>query len=879
MEVGSLSVPITADLGPLQRDLDRLRNQLGKTEKHTAGVTREMERMNRVSQTLTRQFQALGAALAAFLGGRAVINTLADFEASMSKVAAVTRASETDLAAMRESVKELGATTEFTASQVAEGFAFLGLAGFNASQSISAMPAVLDLATAASMDLGKAADISSNIMSAFGIAAEDASSATDILAAANARANTDIGQLGDAMKYVGPVAKALGVSIGDTAAAIGTLSDAGIQGGMAGTGLRRVLSSLTGATPAATKTLASMGLTIDQLNPKTNSLTDIIRRLAEAGLTAEEAFKIFGDRGAPAVLALIENAPKLNKLTEELKDVSGAAAEMASIMRDNLRGDLRGLSSAIESVVIALGESGLTDALRKVVQAMTAVTRLVASQIDRLVAYAGAIAGAVAGWGAYITVIAAVTHGTALLSAALVLLRANLIRIGIGAIVVAAGELIYQFTKLVERTGGVSEAFSLLGDVAAGTWEGIIRSAQAIPPALAAIWEDVKADFIESINQMKQVWNEFLETFEAPALTINGRTIIGGLDMSSFKADIDEAGEAITGFRDRAAELRTEAGALAREGLDQITKSLRLLRTPRESQGGRVRHKSPTSSGASTDDDNVVRDIIDSAGGANRELERLAKAYDNIVFRSQEFIAAQEIERQAIGLTDLEAAKLRARFDLLNQARRAGIDLTPSEIAAFEALADAMAEAEYQVDKLREEYEFNKDVFKGFFGDLKSELQNGSSMWEAFGTAAANALQKIADKALDMALNGIFDMIFGAFGGSSGGGFFSSLLGFEKGTSFAPGGYAVVGERGPELVKFSGGEQVIPNHRLPAQASFGGGGGSSTQRVMIDLALSDDLRATVQQEASDVVEIAISEYDSRTLPSSIERIHSKPRMR
>lgn len=900
MEVGKLTVPVGADLGPITADLERLKRQLEAIGGRAGGrggqtpfghLEREIQKTNRATQALGRQLRSVGVILAATFGARAIISNLAEFEASMSKVAAVTRASQVDLAAMREVVKELGATTEFTASQVAEGFAFLGLAGFNAAQSIEAMPAVLDLATAASMDLGRAADIASNIMSAFGIAAGEAASATDVLAAVNARANTDINQLGDAMKYVGPVAKALGVSINDTAAAIGTLSDSGIQGSMAGTGLRRVLSSLTNATPEATKTLRAMGLTLDELSPKTNDLTEIIGRLAKAGITADEAFKIFGDRGAPAVLALVENAPKLNRLTDELKDVSGAAGEMARIMRDNLQGDLRNLASAIESVVIGLGESGLTTALRTVVQLMTSVTRFVADQTGRIVAYTTAIAGLTAGWGLYVGAIALATKGTALLGAALVILRANLIRIGIGAVIVLAGELVYWFTQLVERTGGLGNAFALLGDVATGVWEGIVTSAQAIPPAMQAVWLTVQADFIETINQMKAAWNDFLAIFEGPALTatIGGRTfeLIGGLDLSQFKADMNNAGAAVDDFRNRAAELRTEAGNLATEGFDKVTNSLKLLiATGRESQGGRVRYQPGGPGGGGGTSDTTTRTPVDEDAlkKAAREAERLAKAYKQLVDDGVAFIEMQEVERQTIGMTDLEAAKLRATFDLLNSAKRAGITLTAEQTKELTNLAHQMAEAEYQTNKLREAYEFNKDVFKGFFTDLVGELRNGASLWEALGNAGANALQKIADKALDLALNGIFDLIFGAFG--SGGGFGSiigNLFKAENGTSFAPGGVTLVGERGPELVNLPGGAQVTPNNRVtaPMQASFGNGSGTGgTQRLALDVFVKDNgkIGAIARQEAAGVVEVAIHDYD-QALPDRLEDYNRNPRQR
>ncbi len=425
-------------------------------------------------------------------------------------------------------------------------------------------------------------------------------------------------------------------------------------------------------------------------------------------------------------------------------------------------------------------------------------------------------------------------------------------------------------------------------------WEGIVTSAQAIPPAIQAVWLTIKADFIETINQMKAAWNDFLAIFEGPALTatIGGRTfeLIGGLDLSQFKADINDAGAAVDDFRNRASELRTEAANLATEGFDKVTDSLKLLiATGRESQGGRVRHQ-PGGGPAIPGLPPEVTPFDPSGGGsdklskAEREARRLAEAYRDLVNDGVAFIEMQRIEQQTIGLSAIEADKLRARFDLLNQARRAGIELTPDEIAALEALADAQVEAKHTTDNLREAYEFSKDVFKGFFTDLVGELRNGASLWEALGNAGANALQKIADKALDLALNGIFDLIFGAFG--SGGGFGSiirNLFKAENGTSFAPGGMTLVGERGPELLKLPGGAQVTPNNRVtaPMQASFGNGSGTGgTQRLALDVFVKDNgkIGAIARQEAAGVVEVAIHDYD-QALPDRLEDYNRNPRQR
>ena len=335
----------------------------------------KVNKLNRSSKILTKTMRKFSSIIGLTVGVAlfGVVRTLSSFESGMSKVAAVTRASASELAAMRDVAKDLGSTTEFTAAQAASGLSFLGMAGFSAAESISAIPAVLDLATASAMDLGRAADISSNIMSAFGIAATDAGSVADILAAAASRANTDVGQLGEAMKFVGPIASALDISMNDTAAAIGILSDAGLQGTMAGTGLRRVLSSLINPTDDAVDALDALGVKLSDVNPETASLVDIVDTLAKSGLEAGDALTIFGDRGGPAILALTSQSAGLKELTGELQNVEGAAKTMADVMRDNVGGDITILKSGISGLIIAIGEAGLTGGIRTVVQGLTSM--------------------------------------------------------------------------------------------------------------------------------------------------------------------------------------------------------------------------------------------------------------------------------------------------------------------------------------------------------------------------------------------------------------------------------------------------------------------------------------------------------------------------
>lgn len=333
-----------------------------------------------------RGFGAVAIAATAALGALAsvgsAIRTISEFETSMSRLGAISGATTDQLAAMRDVARDLGATTEFSAMQAADGLNFLSMAGFSASESMAAISSVLDLATASGMGLAQAADTASNIMSGFGIAAEDAAEVADVLAAASSRANTDVGQLGDAMSTVAPISAALGISLADTAAAIGVLSDAGIQGARAGTAMRGVLASLAGPTTEAVEVLQRLGLTIDDINPETNDLAVVMGRLGDAGLSTADAMKIFGREAASGALVLVDGARRLGEFGDELERVDGAAGDMADTMRDNLGGDIKGLQSAVSGLMITMGDAGLTAIIRGVVQAVTLVTRSVSGLVS-----------------------------------------------------------------------------------------------------------------------------------------------------------------------------------------------------------------------------------------------------------------------------------------------------------------------------------------------------------------------------------------------------------------------------------------------------------------------------------------------------------------
>lgn len=306
--------------------------------------------------------------------GTAALKTGMDFEASMSKVQALTGATGVEMEAMTDQAKHLGETTIFSASQAAEGMAFLGMAGWDTKEIMAGMPGLLDLAAAGAMDLGRAADIASNIMSGFAIDATEAGRVSDILAHAASNSNTNLEQLGEAMKYVAPMANTLGISIEDSAAAMMGVADAGLQGSMGGRAFATSLTRLAQPTSKMQKEMKKLNLSFFDSEGAMKPLPEIIEELEKAtdGMTdKQQAATLSTLFGAEAqkhwAVLLSQGSEKLHENSQALSESEGSAERMAKTMTDNARGAVIEFKSALEGVGIALSEHmipAVTDAVK-----------------------------------------------------------------------------------------------------------------------------------------------------------------------------------------------------------------------------------------------------------------------------------------------------------------------------------------------------------------------------------------------------------------------------------------------------------------------------------------------------------------------------------
>lgn len=385
--IKQFSTEATAVNNQLANSLQRLPNvQARVTNSIHANNTKSSKSFDMLGASVARLQPLLLAAFAGF-GVGAMVKQIASFDQSIAQIRALMgpQALQKDIDAVSAKARELGATTVFSGTDAAGAMAELVRAGFNTEQAMTAAGAALDLAAADSLDMATAAGITANILASFAMSADQATHASDVLAYAANASQTDVQGVGEAMKFVGTVAKATGVTLEDSAAAIGTLSNAGLEASMAGTGLRSVLAGIVGPTNNAKKAFDALGLNYtkvastlrekDGLVKSIEMFADAQKRLGNDTEFAAKMITIFGERGGPAILALTSKVDNLKQLADGMKNVDGVARQMADTMTDSLVGAWKELESAAEELMLQLGDAGLKGLLRGTAEALGAFGR------------------------------------------------------------------------------------------------------------------------------------------------------------------------------------------------------------------------------------------------------------------------------------------------------------------------------------------------------------------------------------------------------------------------------------------------------------------------------------------------------------------------
>lgn len=829
MEVATLGLKVDgAPVDKARNSLDKFSDSADKAEASAkdlgSGVNKAgkqaQDRLKKVedrARAVGDRFKLMAAAAAAAIGGIGfgrLVNETAAFEQSLLGLEVVSGATAAQMKQLEEQSRTLGATSMFSAQQAADAQNFLAMAGFNVNETLSATPGILELAAAGSIDLATAADLASNVLGGFRLEAEELTRVNDVLAATAASSNTNINQLGQALSFAAPIAAAAGIEIEETAAAIGVLSDAGLQGSRAGTGLLGVIRQLSNLTPNAKAALADYGLTADQVNIETEGLSTVLERLGNAGISAADAFTIFGSEAGPAAQILASGAVRVNEFTGELELAEGAAKRAALILGSGLTGSMRSFSSAVGESTLQLGrDSGLSFALSGVIDSATGVLSvyndmlpefaeandLTESQADNLKLVAAALAttttivgSATAGWAAYRGVVYTV-------AAAQTVLNRTMAANPIGLLIVAASTAIGVLYSFREELGLVSKA----AVDAANNVKQLQAATNDYRNELRGLTsEQLNARRIETVAKLQEETKALRESEAAIAAAkeeyqaLSEQTAQGG-SFAMFDVDpsvvngVDEANRAYNEQRQVIGELGAEIGLIDEQQRQLNQTQVDLIE--------------PTNTVATT-----IAGVGESSDKSSKEVDKLERSMQSLVDRLYPAEAAHRQFREDMELLDLKAAA-DATFNLADAQARLNTEYSRELTGGFMEQVGTGGFAR-EIEETRSVADELGLTFTSAFEDA---IAGGNDFRDVLSGIAEDITKLLIRKSItEPAADAIggFDWgslvttAIGAFGGGGGG---STGVGGSYAGIFAEGGYTGDGGKYEPKGIVHGGEFVI----------------------------------------------------------------------
>ena len=760
--IGEGFVEARLDTSRLDRDAEEMQRSL------QARFDRVGQRMQQTGRTLTRRVTAPVVAL-----GTAIVRTAASFEQSMNRVGALTGATGSEFDRLNERAQELGRTTQFSASQAADGMGFLAQAGFETNEIYDAMPGVLNLAAAGQLELAESADIASNVLQGMNMDVSELDRLMDVMAATATSSNTDIRQLGDALSFVAPIAAGAGVELEEIAAAIGLMGDAGIQSTRAGTSLRMAISQMINPTAAAADALDRLGVNTQDAEGNMLPLHDIMRQLEDSGASTADMMTIFGQRAGPAMQALLaQGSDALQTFTGDLEDSGGTAERIAERQMEGLNGALARMRSATEGAAIAIAESGLLDMLARGAERVAnwfqrlAETNPAVLRFGVLLAGVAAAAGPVM-WiigsmlrpfGQLVGLVQAAGGATVILNRAMSTLligALNPMVLAVGAAAAAVAGLIWWLNQAGDEHVAVSDSVEALAD----SLELDYSRAQAAGQDLAEGQERTAQQFMSANAEMIQSLRDMSdEAAQATLIQMGFELVQGGVDP-------DEAFASIQRLADAAGiELPLE---LSPDDLADTEAAI-------EATIERIRHFAERAEGfwnQATGGLGNLQDEMEEVGAlAGRmfdegdilgALELLSRAQDELADSTDEGSSALRSMFRAFGETaDIDGFTL--RVDNLDQFLREASDgtalltdenrrLTGLFFAAMESgmdlgealefIDDVMARGGDTAEGLGEDVDELADAFEGAepsASDLAQAVADGEMSMDEARTAAAN---------------------------------------------------------------------------------------------------------------------------------------------
>ena len=539
-----MSVNVGSAEGYLDLDISRFITKLGTAQSAASSMaSKTTVTMNQKLAGVGKSFTSVGNTLTnavtlPIVGiGAAAVGVTAKFDSAMSKVSAVSGATGSDLERLRDKAKEMGAKTKFSATESAEAFNYMAMAGWKTEDMLDGIEGIMNLAAASGEDLATTSDIVTDALTAFGLEAKDSGHFADVLAANASNANTNVAMLGESFKYVAPVAGAMGYSVEDVNLALGLMANSGIKASQAGTTLRSALTRLAKPTGEVKVAMEKYGISLTDAHGNMLPLRNVMGQLREkfAGLSkaeqAQAATTLFGKDAMSGMLAIINSSEKdWNKLSNAIDNADGTAEKMAGTMMDNLGGQLTLLKSALEGLAIRIGEV-LMPAIRKVVQwFQNFVDKLnkmddgTLRMIIGIIALVAAIGPLLTIFGKLLTFYNSFPGKIAKIVSSFGIMKTSILNVGEAFKLHQAGltATAMQTSKLGSGLSALKGAFvAITGPV----W-AIIAIIAVLVAAFATLWKTNE----KFRNAIKGIWSEIKNTFSE-----FGQSIVETLNMAGFK--------------------------------------------------------------------------------------------------------------------------------------------------------------------------------------------------------------------------------------------------------------------------------------------------------------------------------------------------------
>ena len=501
VDVGEAQGRLTLDTSQYNAALKTASDTTNRTFSGMNGTASSSAKKIGDSFTRVGTAMSIGLTVPLVAAGKKMWDVAADFEASMSQVAAISGATGSEFDGLRDKAIQLGRDTVFSSSEVAEAMTEMAKAGWNANDIIGGMEGVLDAASASGENLSSVATIMANSITTFNLSAEDSAHVADVLTEAANSGTISISDLGESLKYIGPAAATAGFSFEDVNTALLAMSQSGIKGSQAGTSLRTMFVNLVKPTEQMAAAMDELGIEITNQDGTFKSLDDILAQLrtSMSGMTDEQkayySSILAGKTGLSGMLSLMNmSQEEYDQLAASIDNCGGVADETAAIMQDNLKNDVEQLTGSLESMAITLMKN-LEPMLRKVVQALEKAVDWFTGLDPAVQTAAVAIAALVAAAGPLLVILGAIVSG------------AQNVNMALGTI-----------TKAFQALFNLPGLFAQIGK-AAGTAFSAITSPVGIVVAVVAA---LVAAFVTLWNTSEEFRNNITNTFNTIVSSVQG---------------------------------------------------------------------------------------------------------------------------------------------------------------------------------------------------------------------------------------------------------------------------------------------------------------------------------------------------------------------